>query len=81
MNYLFPSLRQLESLIKLSEANARIRLSEHVTASDVKRVIRLYERSLKQVEYDVNQKFFSDAFYLPDMKNITNTQRDLNFFR
>ena len=41
--------RQLESLIKLSEASAKIRLSHEVTTFDVGRVIALYQKCLKQV--------------------------------
>lgn len=74
------TVRQLESLIKLSEANAKIRLSEQVTISDVKRVIDLYGRSLKQVGFDLDQKIFFEL-NLPHPKNLTNSQRDLNFFR
>lgn len=44
--------RQLESLIKLSEANARIRLSDEITSHDVGRVINIYQNCLKQVGYD-----------------------------
>ncbi|WP_321421359.1 hypothetical protein [uncultured Methanobacterium sp.] len=74
------TVRQLESLIKLSEAHAKIRLSEQVTISDVKRVIGLYGRSLKQVGFDLDQKIFFEL-NLPYPKNLTNSQRDLNFFR
>lgn len=74
------TVRQLESLIKLSEAHAKIRLSEQVTISDVKRVIGLYGRSLKQVGFDLDQKIFFEL-NLPYPKNLTNSQSDLNFFR
>jgi replicative DNA helicase Mcm len=74
------TVRQLESLIKLSEAHVKIRLSEQVTISDVKRVIGLYGRSLKQVGFDLDQKIFFELNLLYP-KNLTNSQRDLNFFR
>lgn len=44
--------RQLEALVRLSEASARIRLSPDVTAYDAKRAIKLQQDSLKQVGYD-----------------------------
>lgn len=51
--------RQLESLIKLSEASARIRLSDKVTAADVKRVIKIYEKLLKLMGFDPEQRIIS----------------------
>ncbi len=39
--------RQLEALIRLSEASAKIRLSDKVTAEDARRAIHLLEGSLK----------------------------------
>jgi replicative DNA helicase Mcm len=57
---LFPiTARQLESLIKLSEACARIRLSDKVTADDVKRVINIYEKLLKLMGFDLGQRIIS----------------------
>jgi replicative DNA helicase Mcm len=53
------TVRQLESLIKLSEACARIRLSEEVTGSDVKRVIKIYEKLLRLMGFDIEQKVIS----------------------
>lgn len=44
--------RQLEALVRLSEASARIRLSEEVTDYDAKRAILLQQKCLKQVGYD-----------------------------
>jgi len=46
------SPRQLEALVRLSEANARIRLSEEVTRKDAKRAINLLEYSLMEVGFD-----------------------------
>lgn len=56
------TVRQLESLIKLSEASARIRLSDEVQSSDVKRVIGLYGKPLIQVGFDLEQRILSDKF-------------------
>lgn len=44
--------RQLEALVRLSEANARIRLGDEVTDYDAKRAISLQQKCLKQVGYD-----------------------------
>lgn len=44
--------RQLESIVRLAEASARVRLSDVVTAEDVDRVIRIMERSLAQIAVD-----------------------------
>ena len=44
--------RQLESMIRLSEAHAKMRLSEEVTASDVHEAVRLIQSALKQAATD-----------------------------
>jgi len=44
--------RQLEALIRLSEASARVRLSNKVTVEDVERAIRIFKRSLEQIAID-----------------------------
>ncbi|HEX55379.1 MAG: AAA family ATPase [Candidatus Altiarchaeales archaeon] len=44
--------RQLEALIRLSEASAKIRLSDKVTVSDAERAIRLTEFVLREIAYD-----------------------------
>ncbi len=75
------SARQLESIIKLSEASARIRLSDHVTSSDVKRVLRLYGSSLKQMGFDIGQKFFFEEPPIKNPQDLKNIQSDLNLFR
>ncbi|HJN56399.1 MAG: minichromosome maintenance protein MCM [Candidatus Woesearchaeota archaeon] len=46
------SPRQLEALVRLTEASARLRLSEKATKSDAKRAIDLVEYCLKQVGLD-----------------------------
>ncbi len=44
--------RQLEALVRLAEASAKIRLGDEVTADDAKRAVNLQEKCLKQVGYD-----------------------------
>lgn len=44
--------RQLEALVRLSEANCKIRLGKEVTAEDAKRAIKLQQECMKQVGYD-----------------------------
>ncbi len=44
--------RQLEALVRISEASARIRLSNDVLKEDAERAIRLQENCMKQVGYD-----------------------------
>ena len=50
--------RQLEAIIRLSEACAKIRLSENVEKQDAKRAIELLKFSLRQVGYDEETKTF-----------------------
>ena len=44
--------RQLESMIRLAEAHAKMRLSEEVTADDVLEAVRLIKSALKQAATD-----------------------------
>lgn len=44
--------RQLESMIRLAEAHAKMRLSEEVTANDVSEAVRLIKSALKQAATD-----------------------------
>lgn len=44
--------RQLESMIRLSEAHARMRLSTEVTAGDVEEAVRLIRSAIKQSATD-----------------------------
>jgi replicative DNA helicase Mcm len=44
--------RQLEALVRLAEASARVRLSEHVTKQDAERAINLLHYCLTQVAAD-----------------------------
>lgn len=46
------SARQLEALVRLSEASARMRLSETVTRKDAKKAIELVEHCLMQIGLD-----------------------------
>jgi replicative DNA helicase Mcm len=46
--------RQLESIIRLAEARARVALREEVTAEDAKRAILLMSKSLEQVGMDIS---------------------------
>jgi replicative DNA helicase Mcm len=46
------SPRQLEALVRMSEASARVRLSDKVTKKDALRAIRLLEYCLSQVGFD-----------------------------
>ena len=46
------SARQLQAIIRLAEASARIRLAKQVTKSDAERAIRLVEETLKQLGTD-----------------------------
>jgi len=50
------SARQLQALIRLSEASAKIRLSETVTKEDAKEAIELMKYYLMQVGYDYESK-------------------------
>jgi len=44
--------RQLEALIRLAEASARVRLSNEVTEEDAERAIRIFRKSLEQIAID-----------------------------
>ena len=44
--------RQLEALVRLSEANCKVRLGKEVTAEDANRAIKLQQECMKQVGYD-----------------------------
>ena len=46
------SARQLEGLVRLSEANAKLRLSDEVTKADAERAIALLDFCLRQVAFD-----------------------------
>ncbi len=44
--------RQLEALVRLAEASARIRLSSTIERSDAERVVNIVEKCLRQIAYD-----------------------------
>ena len=50
--------RQLEGIIRLSEAHAKMRLSEQVTSEDARKAINLIKECLTQVGYDEETKTF-----------------------
>lgn len=50
--------RQLEAIIRLSEACARMKLNSKVTREDTKKAIELLQFSLRQVGYDEETKTF-----------------------
>jgi replicative DNA helicase Mcm len=52
------SARQLQALVRMSEASARLRLSTEVTIEDSKRAIELMKYYLMQVGYDYESKTF-----------------------
>jgi len=52
------SARQLQALIRMSEASAKMRLSEKVTMDDAKRAIEIMKYYLTQVGYDYESKTF-----------------------
>jgi replicative DNA helicase Mcm len=52
------SARQLQALIRMSEASAKMRLSEEVSKEDAKKAIELMTYYLTQVGYDYESKTF-----------------------
>jgi replicative DNA helicase Mcm len=52
------SARQLQALVRMSEASAKVRLSPEVTIEDSKRAIELMKYYLMQVGYDYESKTF-----------------------
>ena len=52
------SARQLQALIRMSEASAKMRLSKKVTKEDAKRAIDIMKYYLMQVGYDYESKTF-----------------------
>ena len=52
------SARQLQALIRMSEASAKMRLSKKVTKDDAKRAIDIMKYYLMQVVYDYESKTF-----------------------
>ncbi|MBD3247283.1 AAA family ATPase [Candidatus Pacearchaeota archaeon] len=52
------SARQLQALIRMAEASAKLRLSEKVKIQDAKRAIKLMKYYLSQVGYDYESKTY-----------------------
>ena len=50
--------RQLEALVRLAEASARIRLSNNIDLDDAERVIRIVDACLRQIAYDARTGTF-----------------------
>jgi len=50
--------RQLEALVRLAEASARIRLSNTIGQEDAERVIRIVDACLRQIAYDARTGTF-----------------------
>jgi replicative DNA helicase Mcm len=50
--------RQLEALVRLAEASARIRLSSVIDHADAERVVRIVDACLRQVAYDAKTGTF-----------------------
>ena len=50
--------RQLEALVRLAEASARIRLSNSIEQSDAERVIHIVDACLRQIAYDAKTGTF-----------------------
>ncbi|HDN64681.1 MAG TPA: hypothetical protein ENF23_00020 [Methanosarcinales archaeon] len=65
--------RQLEALVRLCEASARIRLSYEATIEDAERVIRVVESCLRQVAFDAETGMF-DADLITT--GVSKSQRD-----
>lgn len=49
------TVRQLESIIRLAKANARLRLSDRVTVEDANRAIALIKTSLRDAGFDIER--------------------------
>jgi replicative DNA helicase Mcm len=63
--------RQLESLVRLSEARARVALRENVTLEDAERAVEIMKISLEQVGIDISsQKFDIDIIMTGKPKSL-----------
>jgi len=63
--------RQLEALIRLGEASARLRLSNKVTKEDAQRVIKILEACLKKVGVDPDTGFLDADIIATGMTKST----------
>jgi replicative DNA helicase Mcm len=66
--------RQLEALVRLAEASARMRLSNTIDTTDTDRVLRIVDACLRQVAYDAETGSF-DIDKL--VTGVTKSQRDI----
>jgi replicative DNA helicase Mcm len=66
--------RQLEALVRLGEASARIRLSPTVEMEDAQRVIKIVDTCLRQVAYDAESGTFDIDKWTT---GISKRQRDI----
>jgi replicative DNA helicase Mcm len=69
--------RQLEALIRLGEASARLRLSNKVTLEDAKRVIKILEACLKKVGVDPDTGFLDADIIATGMTKSTRDKTKL----
>jgi replicative DNA helicase Mcm len=69
------SARQLQALIRMSEASAKIRLSEEVTAQDAENAIEIMKYYLMQVGYDYESKTFD----IDKISGMTTSKRNKVF--
>ncbi|MGC9436122.1 MAG: minichromosome maintenance protein MCM [Methanomicrobiales archaeon] len=66
--------RQLEALVRLAEASARMRLSDTIDREDAERVIRIVDTCLRQVAYDAE----SGGFDIDKLATgVSKSQRDI----
>lgn len=66
--------RQLEALVRLAEASARMRLSNTIDTDDTDRVLRIVDACLRQVAYDAE----SGSFDIDKLvTGVTKSQRDI----
>jgi replicative DNA helicase Mcm len=66
--------RQIEALVRLGEASARIRLSDTIGAGDAERVIHIVDTCLRQVAYDAE----SGSFDIDKLvTGVPKSQRDI----
>jgi len=66
--------RQLEALVRLAEASARMRLSNTIDTSDTDRVLRIVDTCLRQVAYDAE----SGSFDIDKLvTGVSKSQRDI----
>lgn len=66
--------RQLEALVRLAEASARMRLSDTINREDAERVIRIVDTCLRQVAYDAE----SGGFDIDKLATgVSKSQRDI----